>query len=297
MAYSPLQITEDDIQRFQTDGFIILEQFIDLELVQQLRDRIEPLFRGEFETTVYPDEWHWRPGLSLPDVTREICNAWKSDRTIASVALSAEVGRISAQLAGWPGARIGQDSLWYKPPGGGKEIALHQDGAYINYLTPAEMVTCWIALDDVSLETGTLQYVRGSHRWPLLEVAGEFHAPQKDYRWAMLETAKAAGVSEPDIVPLTIPAGGCAFHHGLLWHGSGKNLSETTPRRSLGIHTISSEARFSDVPPGYIYGRYKRINDSTLDESFFPILWTQEGYRSPYLASYCRDAIALPALV
>jgi len=156
MAYSPFRLTDADIQQFRADGFLILEQFIDLELVQQLRDRVEPLFRGEFETTVYPDEWHWRPGLSLPDLTREICNAWKSDRTLASVALSVEVGRISAQLAGWPGARIGQDSLWYKPPGGGKEIALHQDGAYINYLTPAEMITCWIALDDVSLETGTL---------------------------------------------------------------------------------------------------------------------------------------------
>ncbi|BAU44589.1 hypothetical protein [Leptolyngbya sp. O-77] len=71
------------------------------------------------------------------------------------------------------------------------------------------------------------------------------------------------------------------------------------PRRAAAwaFHTISSEARFSDVPPGYIYGRYKRINDNTLDESFFPILWTQDGYRSPHLASYCRDAIALPALV
>jgi phytanoyl-CoA hydroxylase len=292
-----MQLTERDIQQFDADGFLILAQFIDLELVQRLRDRIQPLFHGEFETKVYPDEWYWRPGLSLPDVTREICNAWKCDRTIASVALSAEVGRLSAQLAGWPGARIGQDSLWFKPPGGGKEIALHQDGAYIDYLTPAEMITCWIALDDVSVEIGTLQYVRGSHRWPLISVEGEFHAPQKDYRWAMLETAQAAGVNEPEIVSVTIPAGGCAFHHGLTWHGSGKNLSETSPRRSLGIHTVSSDARFSDVQPGYIYGRYKHIDDDSMDETFFPILWTQNGYRSPHLAGYCDDAIATPILV
>lgn len=297
MAYSPIQLTDREIQQFNADGFLILEQFIDLDLVQRLRDRIEPLFHGEFETKVYPDEWYWRPGLSLPDVTREICNAWKCDRTIASVALSAEVGRLSALLAGWPGARIGQDSLWFKPPKGGKEIALHQDGAYIDYLTPAEMVTCWIALDDVSVEIGTLQYVRGSHRWPLVSVEGEFHAPQKDYRWAMLETAKAAGVNEPEIVSVTIPAGGCAFHHGLTWHGSGKNLSETMPRRSLGIHTISSEAHFSDVQPGYIYGRYKHIDDDVMDEAFFPILWTRDGYRSPHLMRYFDDAIAPMALI
>ncbi|MBW4655277.1 MAG: phytanoyl-CoA dioxygenase family protein [Kaiparowitsia implicata GSE-PSE-MK54-09C] len=292
MPHPSMQLTDQDIQHYQTDGFLIVDQFIDLDLVERLRDRIQPLFHGDFETGVYPDEWYWRPGLSLPDVTREICNAWKCDRTVASVALSAEVGRLSALLAGWPGARIGQDSLWYKPPGGGKEIALHQDGAYIDYLAPAEMVTCWIALDDVSVDIGTLQYVRGSHRWPLLAVEGEFHAPQKDYRWAMAETARAAGVSHPEIVSVTIPAGGCAFHHGLTWHGSGKNLSPTQPRRSLGIHTLSSAACFSEIPAGYIYGRYRQVNSTQMDESFFPILWTRDGYRSPHLANYCEDAIA-----
>ncbi len=298
MIYQSMHLTEKDIQQFQDDGFLILEQFIDMDLVQRLRDRIEPLFHGKFETGMYPDEWYWRPGLSLPDVTREICNAWKCDRTIASVVLSEEVGRFSAQLAGWPGARIGQDSLWYKPPGGGKEIALHQDGAYIDYLSPAEMITCWIALDDVSLDIGTLQYVRGSHKWPLLpSLEGEFHAPTKDYRWAMLQTAYAAGVTEPEIIPVTIPAGGCAFHHGLTWHGSGKNLSPTQPRRSLGIHTLSSATQFSGKPAGYIYGRYKHVNDDGMDESFFPILWTQDGRRSPHLSTYCQDAITAPALV
>ncbi|MEM6425775.1 MAG: phytanoyl-CoA dioxygenase family protein [Cyanobacteria bacterium P01_D01_bin.128] len=293
MPRQPIQLTERQRQQFQADGFLILENLIDMALVQRLRDRIQPLFCGEFETGIYPDEWYWRPGLSRPDVTREICNAWKCDRTVASVSLSAEIGRLSAQLAGWPGARIGQDSLWYKPPGGGKEIALHQDGAYIDYLAPNEMITCWIALDDVNLEIGTLQYIRGSHHWPLLtSLVGEFHAPQKDYRWAMQQTAKAAGVAEPETVPVTVPAGGCAFHHGLTWHGSGKNLSTTHPRRSLGIHTISSETHFSDHPAGYIYGRYKHIDSNVMDESFFPILWTQDGDRSSHLATYCEDAIA-----
>jgi len=36
----------------------------------------------------------------------------------------------------------------------------------------------------------------------------------------------------------------------------------------------------------YIYSRYRRADDLTMDESFFPILWTQDGYRTPFLASY-----------
>jgi hypothetical protein len=33
-----------------------------------------------------------------------------------------------------------------------------------------------------------------------------------------------------------------------------------------------------------IYSRYKRHGDLSLDESFFPVLWDETGYRTPWLA-------------
>jgi phytanoyl-CoA hydroxylase len=52
---------------------VVPEQF-----VVQLRDRVERLFEGHFDTGVYPDEWHWRKGISKESATKEIVNAWKS---------------------------------------------------------------------------------------------------------------------------------------------------------------------------------------------------------------------------
>ena len=291
MNYKPIQLTEQQKTQFQEDGFLILENFLPSELITQLIEHMSPLFYGQFETGIYPDEWHWRPQLSLPDVTREICNAWKCDLTIASLVLSAEVGRLTATLAGWSGARIGQDSMWIKPPGA-KEVAMHQDGAYIDYLTPPEMMTCWIALDDATLADGTLVYAKGSHKWPLLETKGEFHAPTKDYRWAMLQAAEQAGVTEPELVVVEVPAGGCAFHHGRTWHGLAKTTRSDKTFHSIGLHTIRSDAQFHPTnKAGYIYGRYKRVGDTTMDESFFPVLWTLDGYRTPFLTDYCQDAL------
>ena len=43
-----------------------------------IKDRMPKLFRGEFETDIYPDEWHWREGISRPEAAREMCNSWKS---------------------------------------------------------------------------------------------------------------------------------------------------------------------------------------------------------------------------
>ncbi len=291
MSYQPIQLTDDQIHQFQTDGFLILDRLVPLDLTEQLIDRLAGLFQGQFETGIYPDEWHWRQGLSLPDVTREICNAWKSDLTIASLVLSAEIGRLTATLAGWSGARIGQDSMWMKPPGA-KAIAMHQDGAYIDYLDPPAMLTCWIALNDASAADGTLVYARGSHQWDLIDVAGEFHAPTKDYRWAMLQAAEQAGVAEPELVVVEIPAGGCAFHHGRTWHGLLNTTRTVGTFHSIGLHTIPAQTQFHATnPPGYIYGRYKRVGETSMDESFFPVLWTQEGYRSPHLANYCADGL------
>jgi hypothetical protein len=49
---------------------------------------------------------------------------------------------------------------------------------------------------------------------------------------------------------------------------------------------MSSEARFHHDTTGYLYSRYKRFGDDTMDESFFPITWRQDGYRSPFLMDY-----------
>lgn len=290
MVRTPIQLSQAQLDQFDQDGFLVVQNLVPPDITPHLAERIEPLFHGQFETGIYPDEWHWRPGLSLPDVTREICNAWKSDLLVASVALSAEIGRLTATLAGWPGARIGQDSLWMKPPGA-KAVSLHQDATYISYINPAEMMTCWIALDDTTADIGTIEYARGSHKWPLVTQIGEFHAPQGNYRAAMEQAAAQIGV-EPEIVQIEIPAGSCVIHHGNVWHGSSKNYRTDRPRRSIAVHTLSSEAEFQPTGAAYIYGRYKRVGDTTMDENFFPILWRQDGYRSAWLADYCPDALA-----
>jgi len=282
-----LPITPSQVEQFRSDGFLILEQFLDAADIAAARSRFEPLFRGEFETGLYPDEWNWKEGRDPPDHTRQICNGWKSDRAIARIVLKEEIGAICTTLAGWPGARIGQDNVIWKPPGA-KALGFHQDDAYCHWVVPPGFVTCWMALDDTSAAGGTLEYVRGSHRWGVSPRSGQFHAPD-DYREALTRAAESLGVKF-EVVPVEVPAGGCAFHAGGTWHGSDRNRT-ATPRRSVVTHCLSSESRFHPTEVSYIYSRYRRVGDNAMDESFFPILWTQSGYRTPFLSSYCADVL------
>ena len=159
-------ITRVQQSRFDRDGFLIIENFIDKPTVDALAARFEKLFRGDFETGIQPDEWNWREGRDSDLLTRQICNGWKADRTIAATVLRSDVGEICARLRGWPGARINQDNVIWKPPGA-KALGFHQDESYQSWIVPAEMMTCWMTLDDTLVEQGTIEYGQGSHRWKL----------------------------------------------------------------------------------------------------------------------------------
>jgi ectoine hydroxylase-related dioxygenase (phytanoyl-CoA dioxygenase family) len=282
------ELSDRHVEAFDRDGFVVVDRLIDPEMAAEALARYEGLFDGTFETGLYPDEWNWRAGASPPDLTRQICNAWKSDRSIARVVLRADIGQACARLGAWPGARLSQDNVLWKPPGG-KALGFHQDSSYEQWAVPCEWVSCWIALEDTTAAQGTVEYVRGSHRWSrkwgMIE---QFHGP--DDPQAELRQAAAANGVAPEIVPVEVPAGGGAFHHGWTWHGSDVNRS-ALPRRSLVAHCMSSEARFHPDTVGYLYSRYKRFGDDTMDESFFPITWRADGYRSAFLDPYLERRV------
>lgn len=275
-----IALSNTDIATFERDGFVVVPNVLDAATIEAARTRFEPLFSGDFETSLQPDEWNWRTGSGAPDVTRQICNGWKADRTVASIVLRADIGAACARLRGWPGARINQDNVIWKPPGT-KPLGFHQDDSYQDWIIPSEMVTCWMTLDDTRADQGTIEYVRGSHLWPLAPPISQFHAPD-DPLADMRLAAEAAGVDAPDIVPIEVPAGNAVFHHGRTWHGSRANRGEN-PRRSIVAHCMSSDARFHEKNVSGIYSRYRRHGTDEMDESFFPVLWRKDGYRTSWI--------------
>ena len=284
-----IELSTGERESFHNDGFVVVDRLIDMNRVEQLHHAFDDLFDGKFETGVRPDEVNWQQADGDPTRTRQICNGWKANRAVARIVLDESLGRAIAGLAGWPGVRIMQDNVIWKPPAT-KSLGFHQDSAYLAWFAPSDLLTCWIALDDTSADGGTLEFARGSHRWQLRDPEGEFHAPA-DYRKPMVKAAGLEGV-EADIAYVEVPAGGGSFHHGWTWHGSGANHSPN-PRRSLVLHAMRSDVKY--VPQNFargigpIYSRYKRLGDNQLDENFFPILWREDGYRTPQIASFLNQ--------
>ena len=236
-----VELSATDQQCFADDGFLIVDKLIDAARLPILHQAFSDLFSGQFETGVRPDEVNWQEASGDPSLSRQICNGWKANREIAGIVLDESIARTIAGLAGWPGVRIMIDNVLWKPPAT-KSLGYHRDSAYLAWFTPSDLLTCWIALDDTHADGGTIEFVRGSHKWSLNEPKGEFHAPQ-DYRKPMRQAAEREGV-EPDIVYVEVAAGGGSFHHGWTWHGSGANQTRN-PRRSLVLHAMRSDVEYA----------------------------------------------------
>ena len=279
----------DQLEAFDRDGFLIVEEgFIHEEASERLRAGFDRLFAGDYERGIRPDEVNWVAGRDPEDRTRQICNGWKADSVIAAQVLAEDTGRLAAELMHWDGVRILQDNCIWKPPGT-KSLGMHQDGSYLDYLVPPEMVTCWIALDDTSAEAGTITYAAGSHRWPRApKNRGEFHAPAD---WLAPVGRAVPDGEEPRLVPIEVKAGGASFHHHLTFHGSGPNTA-SVHRRAVISHLIPASAEFHPVKVDPTYSRYRRVGDPTLDESFFPMVWTKDGRRSGWLDAELSQNLA-----
>lgn len=281
-------ITAEQIKQFRQNGFLVVEDLFAPAQVERLLARFDPLYAGEFETGIYPDEWHWNPYLGKPGVAGQMTGVWRCDRAVATMVMSPKAAQIAATLEGWSGTRLLTDGLWQKPPTA-KETTLHQDTMYINSHTPSGAMTCWVALSNAFPGASTIEYVPGSHIWRRSDAVPEFHNQDKSYLSQMEEAAKQAGIENTEVVQMKLSPGSCVFHHGNIWHGSGKNVVDVV-RRSLVIIHVPAEAEFQAagayIPGGYIAGKYRRHEDNTMDESFFPIVWHENGYRTPFLAAY-----------
>ena len=92
-----LELNQNQINQFNENGFLIIDKFIDLEFIEKLKSRFEPLFKGEFETGIEPDEWNWKFG-DPEDLTRQICNGWKADHLIKQFVCHEIVGKSCSTL-------------------------------------------------------------------------------------------------------------------------------------------------------------------------------------------------------
>jgi hypothetical protein len=131
----------------------------------------------------------------------------------------------------------------------GTRQSLHSDAVHFHSLPERFMCGVWIALEDISPDSGPLRYIEGSHKLPVLTMqgAGVNHHPPIDGDYAKvylpaLETRLAAcGLPEK----LALPRKGQAVVWAAnLAHGGSPILDAAATRKSLVVHVYFEDCLY-----------------------------------------------------
>jgi ectoine hydroxylase-related dioxygenase (phytanoyl-CoA dioxygenase family) len=261
-------LTTAQVRQFDEDGFLLGPTVLNEQEVGVLRDELERVIRDR-------DNPSAKQPVLLHNMTRkadamiwQIVNIWEASEPFRKLIEAPLVTQAIGQLSQSKQLRIWHDQIQFKPAGTGGQNDWHQDIPYWPSLRADNMITAWLALDDVDEENGCMSMVPGSHRWgdqikflhTLKGRAFDDLPPEFEGKAIRIQRAPVA-------------AGQVHFHHGLTWHGSHANHS-SRPRRAIALHYLTDKTRFSGKTTHPMAKFIESAEGEEIRGEHFPIVWS-----------------------
>jgi ectoine hydroxylase-related dioxygenase (phytanoyl-CoA dioxygenase family) len=124
------------------------------------------------------------------------------------------------------------DQAFLKPPRFGSAKPYHQDNFYFRCHPDDEVMTAWLALDDVDEGNGCLRYIDGSHLGPIIP-----HEPVVGEDYNFVPPAELIDLSKESLA--RVRKGGVVFHHSKTLHTSHRNESDRW-RKGWATHWVTA---------------------------------------------------------
>jgi len=222
--------------QYEEEGYIVIEDLLTQPELQRLHQRTIDIAKGRVDFPVEKIELEAGAVKQNVETVRKINGCAENDPVFLAHAENERILDLVESLIG-PDVKLFGSQTFMKPPGG-VEKPYHQDSAYF-FIEPMALVTCWAALDDVTLENGCMWVVPGSQRLGVLDHSQAWQVGDRvDKR---VPESAFAGHTE---VPITMKAGSCSFHHSLILHKSNANHTQH-PRRGAAVHYMSARSRWT----------------------------------------------------
>ncbi|XP_078572366.1 putative alpha-ketoglutarate-dependent hypophosphite dioxygenase [Branchiostoma floridae x Branchiostoma japonicum] len=204
------QPTEKWAEQFSRDGYLVVQNLIGMEEVKVYRDVYRRMVQGEIDTSLHRHDLGNQDDRKLPNV-ENICQImWPSTyvQNLDKGPIHARAEAIARLLLGEDVA-FDFDMLIYKAPQTNTCTPWHQDEAYWPDMPDKRALSCWVALDDATVDNGCMWFVPGSHLQPVRP-----HRPVKEGVHVLMTDH----CSEDEGSAMPIPAGSCTLHHGRTLH-------------------------------------------------------------------------------
>lgn len=269
----PQSLTDEQIERYHADGYLVIEDFAGPHACSALRQRAidivddfrpsdrrtvfttneqERVADGEFldsgsgiwcffEEDAFDDNGQLRQDKSLS--INKIGHALHDlDAEFEAFSYTDDLAGVAADI-GLDDALALQSMYIFKQPYIGGEVGCHQDSTFL-FTEPMTVTGFWFAIEDATLENGCLWAAPGGHRTSLRK-AFKRAGPTNDDGTYFEVFDESPLPSPSELQPLEVPAGTLVVLHGLLPHWSDVNRSGTS-RHAYSLHCISARADYPD---------------------------------------------------
>ena len=222
----PATLTQNQVDRFNRDGYLVAEDAVTPDQLFQLRAEIEAWVaesRGHVVPYGAPTIDH-RPRFDMGTehtaerpALRRVNNPSDISKAYFEVMSDARTVDMVADLVG-ADVKFHHCKINLKCPGANTVVNYHQDFAFTPHSND-DVVTALLMLDTVTEANGCLMVVPGSHQGPMYSLfqAGQFTGRVDDATEAALQSRQ---------IPVTGPAGAVCLMHTRLAHGSAPNHSD-----------------------------------------------------------------------
>ncbi|PPL02734.1 phytanoyl-CoA dioxygenase family protein [Parapedobacter indicus] len=234
----------EQIEFFNTNGYLVIENLISQDQIKTYRDIYNRFLNGEIETG--KNRVDLGVGLGKNTQVENITQImWPCDFVPELLDMEYHQRALSMSKALFGNdMELDFDMLINKAPGTNTPTPWHQDAAYWITLPDKRAVSCWLALDEATIDNGCMWYVPKSHLQPL-----RVHRPMSVKGGALVCDA-----DEEEGIPIQIKPGTGIFHHGATLHYSRGNAT-SSQRRAFIINFRPKAMIDLERQAGFDHGR------------------------------------------
>ncbi len=264
-------LSEEEVRNYREDGIVCLRGLFDESQVEALRQAAEHSMAAEPSDLVMElAELREAEGRFFFDTF-----VWLRNQLCRDFIFSSPAAEIAGRLMGATKTNIFFDQWLIKEPGTPVETPWHHDMPYWPVLGD-QVCTLWLALDEVTAESGAVEYIKGSHRWGQRLKPASFSGTVKFSEDLAPVPDIESERERHDIVQFELEPGDCTVHHGLLVHHAPGNARNDRRRRAYVTRWTGEDARFyphdgiQHMPPlpGIPAG-------GPLDSDLWPVIWQE----------------------
>lgn len=271
-AWDAYALLPEQVHFFNENGYVHNIKILEVDQVEQLNQELKDITDPEHPSNDLFYEFHSNESKDADTTLFHSLGHWRITKGFHDVLWNPRFVVAACQLLGTRAIRFWHDQLFCKPAFHGGVVAWHQDYSYWTRTSAMQHLTCWVGLDDVSLDNGCLNYIPASHKWDLLdrtELAGAMDGIESFL-------TKEQKIQFQNKVPIEMSAGYGTFHHPLLVHGSYKNKSSRS-RRAY-VLNVFADGTISESNDELLAGVPVIPKGQKMQGQFFPLLFDPTGF-------------------